>query len=225
MKRSWIQVFYTECGREVSLAYNVLNETNTWGVTLAVGLLAAGAVNAVEVADGQIHVLYPTVVHWFFVIVAWIVMVRFFVRSCLALANMYRWNALIDAASKILALPEGDPNLAVFERNFYAKLRAYFYDWRCPVPRSKIIWYSLKLMYLWFFLLLLALILWGAMVLEKDWLYWGALSLLVVPTALEVLWFWRWYGFKHGHVELEEEPDIVVLLTTSGQEAVGANER
>lgn len=208
MNRSWVEKFYGECGREVSLAYNVLNHTNSWGITLTAAVLAIGVIGTVRFENGSINSTYPTVVHWFYVIVAWIIMVRFFMRSCLALTNMYRWNTLIYAASSILSLPDDDKDLPIFERNFIKKVKAYYYDWKSPRKPSNILWHSLKLMYLWFFIILLTLIIWGFVEVEKSWLYLVGSLLFVVPTALEILWFFRWEGLRYEALDLEEEPEL-----------------
>jgi hypothetical protein len=211
MNRDWLKQFYGECGREVSLAYNVLNHTNSWGVTLVAGVLALAIIGTVRAENGNINLTYPTIIHWFYVIVAWIIMVRFFMRSCLALTNMYRWNTLIYAAGAILSLPEGHKELPVFERNFIKKVKAYFYDWKSPKHRIDVVWHSLKLIYLWFFLILLALIIWGLVGLERNGVYIIGVLLFVVPTALEIRWFFTWEGLRYEALDLEKEPEITQL--------------
>lgn len=211
MKREWLEKFYTECGREVALAYNVLNHSNNWGVTLAAAVLATSFMGGVEVKEGKLTVLYPTAIHWIYAILAWIIMLRFFTRSALGLANMYRWNEMIFASSKVLSLPQGHPSLLIYERNCAKKIDAYYYRWRSPLTRRKLIWHNLKLMYLWFFLIVLALIIWGAIALERNWLYYVGIGLFIVPTILESVWFMRWNGLEYEEVELEKEPDVTQL--------------
>ncbi len=132
MNRDWLEKFYCECGREVSLAYNVLNHANTWGVTLVTAFLATVLIKAIKFENGQIVFLYPTYVHWFMIIIAWIALLRFFARSALGLTNMYRWNELIHAASKALSISEDDPRCALFERNCAKKIESYFYRFQSP---------------------------------------------------------------------------------------------
>lgn len=211
MNREWISKFYTECGREVSLAYNVLNYTNNWGVTLVTAVIAIALVSSIDIREGDIILRYPTAVHWIVVIIAWIIMSRFFVRSCLALTNMYRWNTLIRASSKVLSLPEDHAELPTFERNFCKQVKTYFYDWKSPIRQSKIAGDTLKLMYLPFFIILLVLIVWGFVVLEKNWIWWVALAVLVVAIAWEMRQFLTWYGLQYEAVSLEDEPEITEI--------------
>jgi uncharacterized BrkB/YihY/UPF0761 family membrane protein len=136
-------------------------------------------------------------------------MVRFYVRSCLALVNMYRWNTLINAASKILSLPEGHASLPVFERNFAKKVKAYFYNWQSPIPRRKLVRECFKLIYIWFFMIIIGLIIWGAIALYDGQMLWiGGILLLLIPTAWETYSFLTYRGFKLKSLDLEDEPDI-----------------
>jgi hypothetical protein len=209
MEKSWLEKFYTECGREVALAYNVLNYTNNWGVTLGAAVLATGFMSAVKVEQGGITILYPTTTHWFFVILSWIIMVRFFLRSALALVNMYRWNDLIFASSKVLSLSEEDPRRSLFERNLEKKIDAYFYKWKSPKKKSFIIWHNLKLMYLWFFLIVLGLFAWGAICLQRDLFYFLGIAAFMGSTLIETIWFAKWHGMKYEALTLEPEPDML----------------
>ena len=40
---AWIDTFYKECGREVTLAYTTLNQMKNWAMTIAAAALAAQA--------------------------------------------------------------------------------------------------------------------------------------------------------------------------------------
>ena len=211
MERKWIEDFYKECGREVSLAYNVLNHSNNWGVTLTAAILATGFLGAIEINNGQITFHYPTIIHWFYIILAWIIMIRFFVRSALGLCNMYRWNTLIKASINILSLSEDNPYLAIFERNFAKKVDAYFYKWKSPKKRRYLIWRNLELMYLWFFLIILALFIWGLIILERNYLYWLGATIFLGAAIIESILFCNWKGFKYEELNLEHEPYIVDL--------------
>lgn len=215
MNREWIEKFYSECGREVSLAYNVLNYTNNWGVTLATAVIAIALISTVGIRDSGIVLRYPTTVHWFVVIVAWIIMSRFFVRSCLALTNMYRWNTLIKAAVKVLSLSENHADLPVFERNFYKQVKTYFFEWKSPIPQSKIAWNTLKLMYLPFFITLFVLIVWGFIALDRTWIWGIAMAIFIGVSTWEARQFLTWYGLQYEAVDLEDEPEVTEIWARS----------
>ena len=220
INRSWVRQFYQECGREVSLAYNVFNHTNSWGLTLTTGIVAVVFLTAIGINGSQVTFRYPNIAYWYAIIVAWIIMVRFYVRSCLALVNMYRWNTLIYAASKILSLPRGHASVPVFERNFAKKVKAYFYEWRSPIPRYKLVRECFKLIYIWFFMIIVGLIIWGAIALYDGQMLWiGGILLLLVPTAWEIYSFLTYRGFKFKSLDLEDEPDITNLWLDTEEKA------
>jgi hypothetical protein len=212
MERKWLESFYKECGREVSLAYNVLNQTNYWGITLAVAVVTTCFLGTARLEGGRISLTYPTLLQWYLVIFAWIIMVRFFVRSALGLVNMYRWNELIYSTCKVLSLPDGNPDLPLLNRNLAEKIEAYFFNWKSPQKRRFIVWHSLKLMYLWFFLILLALFIWGIFALEKNALFWVGVSLFITPTIIEIIWFYKWDGLKYQELDLETENAVKDIL-------------
>ncbi len=208
---------------ERSLAYNVFNHTNNWGITLATGIVAIAFIASIDTTGSQVTIKYPNMAYWFVVIIAWIIMTRFYVRSCLALVNMYRWNTLIYAASKILSLPENDPNLPVFERNFARKVKAYYYEWRSPIPRSKLVWECFRLIYIWFFAILIGLIIWGGVVLYDMEILWiGGILLFLFPTGWEIYSFLKYRSFKYQSLDLEDEPEITSVWLEAGEETLPA---
>jgi len=210
MEKQWIESFYKECGREVSLAYNVLNQTNTWGVTLGSAVLTAGFLGAIKLEVGHIYFNYPNIYQWYFVIVAWIIMLRFFVRSALGLVNMYRWNALIVASTKVLSLPEGHVSRPLFLQHLCDAIDAYYYKWQSPIKRTKLLWNNLLLMYLWFFLIILVFFVWGLIKLPKDIYFWLGISAFAIPLVVEVILFLNWRGLKYQKIDLRG-PDIVKI--------------
>lgn len=208
MQRSWVERFYGECGREASLAYNVLNQTNTWGVTLCTALLATIFIQAVTVENGDVRFLFPTIYHWAYIAVAWVILLRFFARSALGLVNLYRWNALMGAASNVLSIPEENPAYPVYVRNFARKVESYLHHWRSPISMWKLLRENLRLMYLWVLLGVLSLFIWGAVVVEKDFYYFIGLAVFAIPTFFEAKWFLGYRAFRRERPVLEEEPDI-----------------
>lgn len=210
MDRKWLEQFYKECGREVTLAYNVVNQANNWGITIAAAVVTAGFLDSIKVINNKVEYTYPTLLHWYLVIIAWVVMVRFFVRSALALTNMYRWNAIINSIMKVLSLPENDNRASVYMHNCAKKIEKYYIQWKSPISKKDIIWINLKLMYLWFFIVILVLFGWGIISLKRDLYYWLGLVVFVIPTSLECLWFYRTGHFKHEKPDsLKDEDNIV----------------
>ena len=121
---------------------------------------------------------------------------------------MYRWNSLIFAANKVLSLPEQHSFVNIYYGNFAKKVRAYFYDWRSPIPFKKLAWECFRLMYIWFFIILIGLIGWGAIKLRGEEFWWLGIAVLIIPTAWEVYSFVRYRAFKYTRLILENEPEI-----------------
>lgn len=222
MEKDWLKIFYSECGREVSLAYNVLNQTNNWAITLVTVFLASIIVSSNKFEGGQIHFIY-THFHWLSVVVSWVILLRFFARSSLALTNMYRWNVLIYASSKVLSLPDNHKFMPIYKRNCAKKIDAYYYRFRSPIPKLKIVWNGLKLMYLWFFIIVLGLYVWGLLTLEKNMLYYLGIFIFLIPTIAEVIWFIKWYGLTYEELLLEEEPEILDSWKITGNNEITQN--
>jgi hypothetical protein len=138
-------------------------------------------------------------------------MLRFFVRSALGLANMYRWNELIYASAKVLAVDENHPDYKILEDNCRLKIDCYYFRWKSAKPLLKVIWNSLKLMYFWFFLIVAALLIWGIVVLDKNCLYWLGILVLLFSTVLETYWLVTWVGLKYEKLALAKEPDFLEI--------------
>src|SRR5205085_1120241 len=103
LNRAWLERFYAECGREITLSYTVLNQANTWTTTLFAALVAAIAINGADYNSNPPTLYYPNLILWFYAVLSWVVMLRFFVRASLPLAYLYKWNSLQAAAGKVLS--------------------------------------------------------------------------------------------------------------------------
>lgn len=225
MERKWLEKFYAECGRETTLAYNVLNYSNNWGVTLITGIMATVFLGSLSTKDGVVSFSYPTLYHWLFVIIGWIIMLRFFTRSALALANLYRWNKLNVAIAKLLSLSEYDPLFTTYEKNCVKTIREYYFNWSSPIKRRKLIWSNLKLMYLWPFLLIMVLFIWGICKLEWNIYFFIGMALFIIPLIIEMYFFLNWHGLKYAKVDLDDEPKIAdVWIQNMKSESICSDE-
>jgi hypothetical protein len=208
MKREWLEKFYSECGRETTLAYNVLNHSNNWGVTLITGIVAAVIIGSINIENNILSFSYPNFYLWIFVIIGWIIMLRFFARSALGLINLYRWNELSKAVASVLSLSEKNPLYPIFERNCIRTIDAYYFQWRSPVKIGKLLLRNMKLMYTWPFVFIFALIVWGVISLERSTYFYMGLGIFFIATIIEIWWLYNWYGLKYKAIEIENLPNI-----------------
>ncbi len=163
---------------ELSLAYNVVNTTNGWAITLV------GALTVAVLTRGT----YPTVGAWLTVIGAIILMNRFFVRSCLGYVNLSRWNKLMKATLAAQAATEGDRQrlLGLLNRS----VQMYYGDFFSPVPQWNVLRDNLKLAYLWIYLLLFILAAWGFVAINAPFALKCVVGVtLAAATIIEVGWF------------------------------------
>lgn len=192
--RKFLDTFYRECGREVTLAYTVLNQTNTWAVTFFVAVLGSSLVALVKKQEpsGTYSFDYPNPFHWLYLILAWCLLLRFMQRSALALSNMYRWNELTTAVWEVAALPEKHPSQPSLNDALVELVDKFMINWREPRSRISILWGTLKLMYLFPTIILLGLILWGIVQLPTDHLYFLGLSVFIGWTMIEMSFYISW---------------------------------
>lgn len=191
-----LQAMLQYFGREAALAYNVLNTTNYWAIGLVGGLVTAVLIPGT----------FPTITSWSAVVIGFIFLTRFFIRSCLPYMNLWRWNLLNQA---ILDTLGDDARREYHSKRLDAALDLYYYQFHSPIPRRKILWDSLKLTYLWLFAVLGSLFAWGWIKLWNSPPVWGMTGVLAVALFLERSWFYRSGMFLHQpmpQVSLEVPP-------------------
>jgi hypothetical protein len=193
LDRKFLDTFYRECGREVTLAYTVLNQTNTWAVTFFAVVMGPSLIGLVTRDAGGVYTFdYPNVFYWLYLIIAWGLLLRFLQRSALALSNMYRWNELATATWEVAALPSDHPQLSELNDKLVELVDRLMMKWQDPRSPMKIAWGTLKLMYLAPFLVLLVMITWGIVALQRNAQYWAGIGIFVLWTFLEAAFFVTW---------------------------------
>lgn len=192
--RKFLDTFYRECGREVTLAYTVLNQTNTWAVTFFAIAMGPSLIGLVRKPIGaETFVLdYPNEFVWLYLIFAWGILLRFLQRSALALANMYRWNELATATWEVSALREDHQRQLDLNDKLVETVNRLMMNWGDPRPRRQILWSTLKLMYLVPLAILLYLFIWGFAGLPRTPLYWAGTCMFIGWTTVELLFFFNW---------------------------------
>jgi hypothetical protein len=159
--RRFLDTFYRECGREVTLAYTVLNQTNTWAITFSAAAIAPLIALVKKQPSGEYTFDYPNPYYWLYLILVWGVLLRFLQRSALGLANMYRWNRLATATWELAALPEGDANYSQLNDSLVEMVDELMMRWGNPRPVPLIIWNTLKLLYLGPLIVVAVFVIWG----------------------------------------------------------------
>src|SRR5258708_13880256 len=96
---AWIDTFYKECGREVTLAYTTLNQMKNWAMTVAAAALS-GLAFGTKSAD------YPNKYMFVGVVIVYVFVLRFYIRAMLCYINLCRWNRLQSDCVELKLLPK-----------------------------------------------------------------------------------------------------------------------
>lgn len=176
----WLRAYFAETGREIDNASAQLHETTNWSIGVVIA-----AVTAIAVSDDP----YPTRWTLAAVVVAWVLTLRFFVRSCIAYSYLARRNKIHRKIVEIQRC-EDDAKKSVLQEQLKQAIDLYDVQWKSATPLGRLLWSNLKLGYIQLFLFTLALMAFGF--INSDWNDWVTRVLLAVPildTFFEVLIF------------------------------------
>jgi hypothetical protein len=141
----WMESFYKECGREVTLAYTTLNQMKNWAIAIVAAFVSAIVALAKPAQSGQDPTLSQIAVYTAAVL-AYVFNLRFFIRSILCYINLVRWNRLQSEIVKTYLTPG---TTATTEEEAKKHLREeidnYYHKWRSPITRRDQLVQNLKL--------------------------------------------------------------------------------
>lgn len=188
----WLEHFYKECGREITLAYTTLNQMKNWAVLIVAAVVSA--IVAMQKSSDPNHsndfaIFVGTVVAYVFTL-------RFFVRAILCYNNLVRWNTL---QKSIIALKLVHPspqertekeNAEQLTTKLLQQIDHLYFKWHAPLTRSTQLLANLKLG----FGLLLALPIFGGVIIglrmmPLSQLAWGILTFAIGYTVVESIDF------------------------------------
>lgn len=194
---SWLRDFYKECGREVTLAYTMLNQMKNWGIVVLAAIISSVASfgrspEGTAPIDATRHFAIAVVVG---ATLAYVFTLRFFVRAILCYINLLRWNTLQAAIVDLKLVPrEGSSSAAAADEPSELKLRDairdHFHRWLATVPRKSQIASNLKLGFGPLFAISLLLLVWGLVVVWDESLVRGLAAFTLGATLIEA---WDFY--------------------------------
>jgi len=178
----WLENFYKECGREVTLAYTTLNQMKNWAMIIAGALLSGVAFGARE---GR----YPDEIMFAGVVIGYAFTVRFFVRAILCYVNLIRWNTLqAKIIGNKLAAQQTTGAISVQVRE---DIKVLYEEWRSPIGRWSQLLSNLKLGFALLFSLFGLFLVWGALALRSSHLVQALTFFAVGYTLVESIDFMR----------------------------------
>jgi len=186
MNPDWLEPYLAEVGRELDLGSTQLHETTNWALGVAIA-----AVTGLAVAGHR----FPMPGTLMVVVVADVLLVRFFVRSCLAYANLHKWNRINRLAVRHMTEDnEASTTLQVLRE----AVDRYHLKWESPEPWWKIVKSNLKLAYGQLFAVMGGLTVYGFCLVDWDARVVGLLVLLVADLVWEALVFPRKTYLKYA---------------------------
>jgi len=179
----WLDSFYRECGREVTLAYTTLNQMKNWAM-----LVTAAAISGL--AFGTTATNYPTVEMLVGVVVVYTFSLRFFIRAILSYINLVRWNKLQSDCVQLRLLPriasDGTVNpSAKLLSDVKEDIQNYYYEWLSPISRKRQLLHNLKLGFALIFALPLFFMVSGVFVLWSSPVVKGLAMFVLGDTIVE----------------------------------------
>jgi hypothetical protein len=174
----WLDAFYKECGREVTLAYTTLNQMKNWGM-----IVAAAAISGLSF--GTAAEKYPNVPMFVGTVVVYAFVLRFYVRAILCYINLGRWNRLQkDCVALTLSSPGSDRS--PLETQLSSDIEIYYYQWRSVYSRKTQLVSNLKLGFGLLLALPLFFMVWGAVILWPSTIVQGLTVFAFLNTAVEL---------------------------------------
>jgi uncharacterized membrane protein len=205
----WLEHFYKECGREVTLAYTTLNQMKNWAVLIVAAVISAvvslnkTSTSVSQPSHGSELAIYAGS------LIVYVFVLRFFVRAILCYINLVRWNnlqAAIVAFKLIQPTPRDGASLKSSDElktELLTKIQDLYHAWRAPsrLTRNVQLVSNLKLG----FALLLALpmffaIMTGSHILASSSIARGLTVFAVGYTFVELVDFLRGGSFDTPEV-------------------------
>lgn len=169
MKEKWLENYYDQCGREISLAMETMDNNQNWTITL-VSAIIAGII---------LRGFLPDIWTWSLLIIGLALTIRYFVRSCLAYSNLIRWNLIRKKINKFYLFTQSK-NKAEALQDILNSIKSYDDQWLLPLSRKKLIFSNLKYGYYYAFFTLSLMLAYNAFAVYKETSFFG-------PAAMQIL--------------------------------------
>lgn len=190
----WLDSFYRECGREVTLAYTTLNQMKNWAM-----VVAAAAISGLSFSSSAQQNQYPNLPMFVGTVVVYVFVLRFYIRAILCYTNLLKWNKLqADCLSlKLLQPVRNVPLLSTeqLKKNLAEDINNHYFEFLPTVGRKTQLLANLKLGFILLFALTLFFLIWGVVGLWSTALVKGLTVFAVGNTILEMYDFFTSRNF------------------------------
>jgi hypothetical protein len=185
----WLESFYRECGREITLAYTTLNQMKNWAM-----VVAAAAISGLSFSGSAQQYQYPNVPMFVGTVVVYVFVLRFYIRAILCYTNLLKWNKLQHGCLSLKLMqpvkdkagPLSDEEL---KKRLAEDINFHYYEFLPTVGRKTQLLANLKLGFILLFALAIFFLVWGATGLWSSHLVKGLTVFALGDTAIEVFDF------------------------------------
>lgn len=190
----WLDSFYRECGREITLAYTTLNQMKNWAM-----VVAAAAISGLSFSSSAQQNQYPNIPMFVGTVIVYVFVLRFYIRAILCYTNLLKWNKLqSDCLS--LKLMQPSRNKVPFSADELRKklaqdINLHYYEFLPTVGRKTQLLANLKLGFVLLFALAIFFLIWGIVGLWSSHLVRGLTIFAIGNSALEMYDFFTSRNF------------------------------
>jgi hypothetical protein len=179
----WLEAFYKECGREITLAYTTLNQMKNFAM-----IAVAAAISGIAFSKDADR--FPDERMFVGVVIVYVFVLRFFFRAIICYINLTRWNNLQNACMQLSLLPDARPDRTQSQTEKEALFRSnyqnFYLQWLSPISRSAQVASNLKLGFGLLFALPILFGVWGVVSLWKSPIVEGMTTFALGITSVEV---------------------------------------
>jgi hypothetical protein len=189
----WLEAFYKECGREITLAYTTLNQMKNWAM-----VVAAAAISGLSFSSSAQTNQYPNIPMFVGTVVVYVFILRFYIRAILCYTNLLKWNKLqADCLSLKLIQPAKKAPLTAEQLwgTFAEDINHHYYEFLPTVGRKTQLFANLKLGFMPLFALTLFFLGWGVLGLWSQAIVKALLVFVIGNTILELYDFFTSRNF------------------------------
>ena len=192
----YLDSIYDRVNDQFILSRNSQQNTHQWVISLALALITA------VLTLGGNQNPYPSEFNFIAILVSLPLLIRFFVRSCLETSILYKWMTIRNALDEYYFLKsKNKENTTEYKKYLDETIFLYYFKWKSPTRLGKIIWDNVRLAYFWPFIVIIALIVWGYVVLPYSRIV--CITSIIVSSFMvyEIITFFTYKGFKYKETQ------------------------
>lgn len=195
----YLDAIYDRVNDQFVLSRNSQQNTHQWVISLTLALITA------VLTLGGNQDPYPSKFNFIAILVSLPLLFRFFVRSCLETSILYKWMTIRNALDEYYFLKSNNmENTAKYKEYLDETIFLYYFKWKSPRKLRKIIWDNVRLAYFWPFIVIIALIVWGYVVLPLARI--TCITSIIVSSFMvyEIITFFTYKGFQYEKTQTEK---------------------